>query len=416
MELTNRFESSNLETTKGYIGDKKMKTLDVLEAVLKGKQMRLRSQSLYKEAFNSFAQFSPDWPVSGMVVDEWVVSLKNYADTTIRMWYNLINAGGKYMEKVMGKNEYGQPNIPNPCNEATSPKVEKKRRRYWTVEELVSVIEACNTEQDALLISTLIDSSCRIGELGATSEHDGLRSDKIGKSWIDVKGKTGERRYRLGEPICERMREVAGTNNGYVFVSHPGIPATATALSNRVIRIVKRAGITGKKLGAHTFRHTSASLVARETGSALSVKALLQHDRIETSMIYIHDAEDEIQQKVSPLEVLGKRYAEGRQGRHTNNGIEVEQIEMAIVQDKNSESVSLVPIDHEVIEAKELKTDIFYVDMFPEIKDTVAVRPLLKAKELNLMRDIFIEYLALTDGRHAARLREFMNRMLRKVK
>ena len=70
------------------------------------------------------------------------------------------------------------------------------------------------------------------------------------------------------------------------------------------------------KTGVHTLRHSAASLVAQESGQALIVKALLQHDDINTSMGYIHDVDELVirDDKYSPLRILGKRFAEGAGG------------------------------------------------------------------------------------------------------
>lgn len=372
-----------------------MRTLEVLEKVLKGKRVRAKTQYHYGEALKSLAGCSEEWPVSGAVIDEWVASLDRYSDHTVRNLWNYVNAAGKYMEKAY--------KVENPCKSASAPKVGKKRRRYFEVDELVKIIDACRSEQDALLIAALIDSTCRIGEL------EGLRVDSIGKSWIDVKGKTGERRYRLAENICEKMIEVGEEGNGFVFVSRSGDVASVSMLKHRVERIVKRAGIKGEKLGAHTIRHTSASLIARESKSALVVKALLQHDKIDTSMLYIHDAEDEIQQSISPLEILGKRYAESK---GNGDGIEIRQLEMGSAAIGEEAGTALVAVGSEVV----VEGDSLYGEAIPEISEGVSVRPLLKTEDLRFMRDVFTDYLKLTDGRYEGRLRDFMARMLRKVK
>ena len=167
---------------------------------------------------------------------------------------------------------------------------------------MVRIVRACDGESEELLIGTLIDSACRIGELA------GVTSGDVGDGYILLIGKTGQRRYRLAQVFCDRMRKFAeGGQPVFPDKYHPGRSASVAALSQRVRFIIKKAGVSGKKLGPHTIRHTSASLVASEKGSALMVKAILQHDDIETSMEYIHDVEDKLQQEVSPLQLLGDR-------------------------------------------------------------------------------------------------------------
>jgi len=83
--------------------------------------------------------------------------LEGYADTTIKMWFDFVNAAGKYMQKAY--------KVANPCAEAERPKVGKRKRRYFTIDEVVAIIKACTNEFELLLVLTLIDSACRIGEL-----------------------------------------------------------------------------------------------------------------------------------------------------------------------------------------------------------------------------------------------------------
>jgi site-specific recombinase XerD len=93
---------------------------------------------------------------------------------------------------------------------------------------------------------------------------------------------------------------------GFIFCTRAGKTFSSHALAKLVTKIVKCAGITEKKLGAYIYHHTSASLVARETRSALVVKALLNHDKIETSELYTHNVESELAQEISPLDLTEK--------------------------------------------------------------------------------------------------------------
>ena len=373
-----------------------MKTLEVLEKVLRGKRVKPNTQRHYRDALGSLARYDEDWPVSGVVINEWLGSLEGYADATVRNWFNFVNSAGKYMKKAY--------KVDNPCESADRPKVSKKRRRYFTAVEVVRIIKACRFEQDKVLILTLIDSTCRIGELA------GLEAKNVGDSWIDVAGKTGERRYRCDVAICAKLKEL-GANGKPIFRNRLGGHADVVSLKHRVRRVIKEAGITGSKLGAHTLRHSGASLVAQETGSALAVKALLQHDKIDTSMEYIHDAEDVLQQRISPLRLVGEKvFGEGGKGL-----VEAKQLTMGsegkVVE--GEASTLLEPVEAEVID----QVNDFLDEQFPEIDDGVRVRPLLKTEDLRLIRQLFMVAIR-SDGAGSdeMRARVLMRRMLKKVK
>jgi integrase len=237
----------------------------------------------------AYANYSPEWCTTGSEINEFLNSLTNLADTSVNMYFKVIKSTCAYMNKTF--------NLPDPSGKAEIPKVERKRRRYFTSEELLKIINSCQTEFDKTLVLTLIDSTCRIGELAS------LTVNNIGDSWLDLQGKTGQRRYRCDAFICEKLIKLAGDKK-FVFIDKSHKQMKVNALARHVRMVIKAAGITGSKLGPHTLRHSGASLVAQNTGSVLMVKALLQHDNINTSMVYIHDAEDKLRQRISPLQIM----------------------------------------------------------------------------------------------------------------
>jgi len=362
----------------------------VLDLVLKGKRLKPSSKSNYSYAFRSLAWVSEDWPESSAVINEWVASLNWLSDSTVRSWFTLVKAGGKYAKKVL--------NINNPCEDAERPKVSKKRRRYYSVQELVAIVKACKDQYELLLILTLIDSACRIGELV------GLRGRDVGDGFIDVEGKTGQRRYRLDGRISEKLKVLAGGQDEAVFKHKDGgFHRSSDSLGHRVRYITARAGLTGIRLGPHTIRHSSASLLATEWKQVLLVKALLQHDDIETSMGYIHDAEELVikDDRYSPLGILGSRMKEGE----SQGFLELTEGEVI-------GSMDIVPAgERGISEAEDAE---IISGMFPEVKDGVAVRTVLRDEDLSLIREVFIFYALYHNDGRVGKASALMRRMLRK--
>ena len=356
-----------------------MKTLDVLKEVLAGKRMSESSKKSYESVFSSLNKFSEEFPVKSVQVNKWLVSLKGYSDQTVRLWFTILRNACEYMEANY--------ELHNPCKGIDSPKVKKRKRRYFKAEEIVRILQACRGELEYALIMTLVDSGCRIGGLSK------LRGIDVGDSWLSVNEKTGERRYRLDARLCEVLRRLAGDDNNLVF----GL--SDKALSMRVIRICRRAGLKGEKLGPHTLRHSSASLVAADTKNAMAVKAFLQHDNIQTSMIYIHDVEEEIQKGISPLKLVADRI-------HDSDMFTQKQLPMKGSEDGGNAEV----VDGDGV-------DDLIVEMFPEISEGVEIRPLLKTEDLTLIRKGFME-MAIREkySGDVGRARELMKRMLRRVR
>jgi len=357
-----------------------VKTVEVLKRVLAGKRMSESSRQSYEAVFRSVAKMYDEFPSRSAEVNEWLVSLDGYSDQTVRLWFTILRNACKYMEANF--------EMINPCKAVDTPKVKKRKRRYFGVDEILRIIRACKGGLDEALVLTLIDSSCRVGGLSM------LRGRDVGEGWFNVKEKTGDRRYRLDVRLCELLKSLAGSDDGLVF----GL--SSSALSMRVIRVCKRAGLTGSKLGPHTLRHSSASLVARETKNVMAVKALLQHDSIQTSMLYVHDVEDEILKgETSPLQLVADEVKEGGLYKQKllpvkagGDGVEVEVVE----DDGFAELVG---------------------DMFPMIREGTKVHSKLKYEDLMLIREGFIE-LARRDrySSEVGKARLLLKRMLRKVK
>ena len=139
-----------------------------------------------------------------------------------------------------------------------------------------------------------------------------------------------------------------------------------TTIKHRVRRVIKEAGIMGSKLGPHALRHSGASLVAQETGSALAVKALLQHDKIDTSMECIHDAEDVIQQRISPFRLIAEKMI----------GAMPEMKQLAMVSDNGSDLVEGEEVD---------VANDFLDEQFREISEDNVVHSRFKADDLRLL-------------------------------
>ena len=89
-----------------------MKTIEVLEKVLKGKRIKPATQRHYREALGSLAEYEEEWPSSGVVINEWMGSLDRFADSTVKMWFDFVNSAGKYMKMAF--------KVENPCEDRKS--------------------------------------------------------------------------------------------------------------------------------------------------------------------------------------------------------------------------------------------------------------------------------------------------------
>ena len=73
-------------------------------------------------------------------------------------------------------------------------------------------------------------------------------------------------------------------------------------------RLFDRAGIRVPKKGAHTLRHTFATMWLRYGGGLRQLQAIMGHKHVETTMIYVHLAGRDVlveHTRYSPVRTLG---------------------------------------------------------------------------------------------------------------
>jgi integrase len=376
-----------------------MKAAEVLDKVLKGKRIARNTVKNYRAAFASWTKFNEDWPSDAAMINEWMAQIPaHYSDETIETWYHSLKAAGRYMQKVMGREPDGRYRFFNAFEDSERPIVSKKKRRYLTAEQLLDVLKACRGEQEMALVSTFIDSTCRAGDLGYDARepdrHPGLYGRNVGVNSLHLKGKTGEYTYRLDSRICLELKRLAGGDEQPVFKNRYGKIARTSDLCYYVRTIMFRAGITGKKIGPHTLRHSGASLVARKTGSALIVKALLNQEKMDTAMLYIHDAEASIQQDISPLALIN---------------VEPVMPEQLLLGEKATGE----PV---IVESNEVIVQDLVEDMFDTIPESVKIRPQFDSKDLLLLRSVMVNFARVYRGdTRVFECQGLLKRILRKV-
>ena len=382
-----------------------MKTSVLWQKYQNSKRLANTTFARYQIVVNRLDEISDEFPLSGIEVNEFIKYLESkyhLNDESLKTAYQVINALGNFQERYY--------DIKNPCKKAEKIHRKKKSRRYFTPQEIGQIIARCYTDYDRALILTLIDSACRIGELIQ------LKGSDVLENQIKVVGKTGERTYRLDPRLCIILKDLAGSNESYVFkhivrngkrnepdnnTIFSDEPSTRASLTQRVRNLMIEAGITGKKIGAHTLRHTSASIVGIESGSALIVQSLLQHDDIKTSQIYMHDVQDKLALKYSPLQLLSDKL---------NAGTDPNIKQHPLMIPEHPQSASTEP----VTDAKD-NIDVLIESSFQEVPPHISIRPKLDSDDINLIRRAFIAVSqngALTDGNSA---RQLFRRILRRT-
>jgi integrase/recombinase XerD len=158
------------------------------------------------------------------------------------------------------------------------------------------VLDGCEHLRDRLLFALLLDTGLRIGEaLGLRHEDIALAERQVSviprPNANRVRAKSGRSREVPASAELMRLyadylnREYGALDSDYVFVNlwgcPQGRPLTYSAVYDLVERLRRRTGIDFEP---HQFRHTYATWLLRKGAGMESVKELLGHASITTTM------------------------------------------------------------------------------------------------------------------------------------
>ncbi len=175
-------------------------------------------------------------------------------------------------------------------------KTSRPRPKVLTAAEVQTILDACDHLRDRLLFAVLLDCGVRIGEaLGLRHEDMGIadRTVTVMPRRNDNRARAKAGISRMIPASAELMRLYAGYLTGeygsldsdYVFVNlwagPHGRPWTYAAVYDLVLRLRQRTGIDFEP---HQWRHTYATWLLRKGAGMESVKELLGHASIATTI------------------------------------------------------------------------------------------------------------------------------------
>ena len=116
----------------------------------------------------------------------------------------------------------------------------------------------------------------------------------------------------LSDHLIRGLRKYISSDHPQECVFNPQVskdgaarPITVSAI-HWLIKECRSKMDTHKKFTAHTLRHTFATHLLEDGMNIMSVKELLGHARIETTLIYLHVVDVGSSVKYSPLDTLYK--------------------------------------------------------------------------------------------------------------
>ncbi len=117
----------------------------------------------------------------------------------------------------------------------------------------------------------------------------------------DWSPKTDEREIPISNglyPLFQKQKQ--SSNSNYVFPGEDGKRIFKNRLLRRIKTLAKQLKL-GEGIGVHTLRHTFASHLVMKGVDLTTIKQLMGHSGIETTMIYSHLTEDHVNNAVDKL-------------------------------------------------------------------------------------------------------------------
>ena len=227
----------------------------------------------------------------------------------------------------------------SPMARVKLPKVEKALIRVFSEDELRRLDRACDrpiqgasltpderkalAARDRAFLWLLLSTGIRL------SEACGLLFSDIDwdKGMLYVRGKGAkERRIPMGKVARQHLRTyieywrgVPPEPDEQVFLSVYGNPMQPIVGRQMFARVKRVAGITDKRVSAHTCRHWFAVNCIKNGMPTIVLKELLGHERWEMVEIYVRLAEQDsrlVYDRFSPVDSLGMHHsAKGRRAQ-----------------------------------------------------------------------------------------------------
>jgi len=192
----------------------------------------------------------------------------------------------------------------NPCQDIPLLKItDSSSPRFLSFSESKKLLDNCDEDLYPILF-TFLNTGLRLGELIHLQWGDvNMRRRKLKiqmkKFW---RPKSQEREIPLNSGMVELLKKIRPNKENSEDFIFPGKDGgiLKKKLRNALIRIAKKAGIENLTK-IHSLRHTFASHLVMKGVDLPTVKELMGHSDIQTTMIYAHLAPDHLSDAVNKL-------------------------------------------------------------------------------------------------------------------
>lgn len=273
-----------------------MKTQVAIQAFINNRHsLNLRPTTInwYRKNLDRFASFFSKLPMKPELIEEFLVKVvSDEKDETRHAHYRTLRALYHFICR--------RHHLRNPMDFVDPPRRRKKVRPTLTSLEMMQLLYQAQSLRERAILSLFIDSGARCGEAAS------LRKRDIFDDYIKVEGKTGQREIPISDETRRLLLALVADDDDdteFVFRGQRG-PLTPSGIYQLVKRHMRKAGITGSKLGPHRIRHAFGKHYIKNGGDTRSLQEIMGHASISTTEIYVTLSKDEVvakHHKFTPL-------------------------------------------------------------------------------------------------------------------
>jgi integrase/recombinase XerD len=184
-------------------------------------------------------------------------------------------------------------------------KHEHKLPTVLSKEECKLIFDLTKNHKHKTILMLIYSAGLRVSEL-TNLKWSEIDTDRMMLNIKQSKCKK-DRYFPLSEIILQELIMYMPLNHKseYVFTSAQSKKKMSTkGIQFLMKQAVKRSNITKERVCLHTLRHSFATHLLEDGHDIFSIKELLGHSRIETTLVYLHVGHQSTLKKSSPLDSL----------------------------------------------------------------------------------------------------------------
>jgi len=247
-----------------------MKTADAVEAFIASRRARGCSASYegwLRYTLGKLAAAYEELPATAEAVELVLGGLVGVSDETRFDVWTALRRFYRWASARLG--------VPDAAAVVERPLRRPKVLRTLAEHEVDRLLGSRLSRRDRALVTLLLDTGMRIGELASVTWKD------VGPSTVRVWGKTGGREVPISPGTG---RSLLGLGDGGVLWTGERGPMDVRGLQQAVKRAMGRAGLQG---GPHLLRHTFGRLYVMAGGDVFSLQRIMGHRQVSTTWRYV---------------------------------------------------------------------------------------------------------------------------------